>query len=117
MAFKIKDLMINIAPSEAGGDTENCVGGKKSDVGCVAERSRILAESPEGVDSIFAPEDGTDIACGAVITDIGGCPGKHTDMGCPGKHTDIGGCTGRHTDVVICVGRHTDIAVCVGRHT
>jgi hypothetical protein len=108
MAFKIKDLMINIAPSELGNDPANCVAGKKSDIGDSPDIERNIQ---------FCPGRRTDIFCGVVVTDVGGCPGKHTDMGCPGKHTDIGGCTGRHTDVVICVGRHTDIAVCVGRHT
>ena len=107
MAFKIKDLMINIAASEAGEGTGNCVGGKKSDVGCVGGKKSDIAEYPEGA-GLFCPGRRTDVFCARGNTDVGGCPGKRTDMG---------GCTGRHTDVVVCVGRHTDIAVCVGRHT
>lgn len=84
MAFKIKDLMINIAPSESGGDPENCVAGKKSDVGCVAGKKSDVGGSPDVEENFqFCPGRRTDIFCGPVITNIGGCPGKHTDMGCP----------------------------------
>jgi len=82
MAFKIRDLMINIAASETGEGTADCVAGKKSDIGlpCTGKR--------------------TDADCTGKHTDIVLCVGRHTDVGiCVGRRTDLGGCTGKKTDV------------------
>jgi hypothetical protein len=68
MAFKIKDLMINIAPSEAGEGTADCVAGKKTNHlgGCPGKR-----------------------------TDVGQCTGKRTDVAiCVDGRTDIALCIG-----------------------
>jgi hypothetical protein len=94
MPFKIKDLMINIVPSESDEGTGQCTGKKTN---------------PEG-------------GCTGKRTDVGQCTGKRTDMGCTGKRTDMGctgkrtdmGCTGKRTDVAICVGGRTDIELCIG---
>jgi hypothetical protein len=109
MAFKIKDLMINIAPSEPGNGIENCVAGKKSDPGA--------ALGKEGA-TLFCPGRRTDVVCNNRQTAAVGCTGHRTDDGdCPGHRTDGGNCPGRRTDVVVCVGGDTEIAVCVGAHT
>jgi hypothetical protein len=111
MAFKIKDLMINIAPSRTRDVTAGCVGGEKSDLGCVGgEKSDVGCVGGEKSDA------GGAVGRNAVA---GGCPGHRTDVveGCTGHRTDIATCPGHRTDVVVCVGRNTDIAVCVGRQT
>jgi hypothetical protein len=76
MPFKIKDLMINIVPSESGEGTGECVTGKKTnhEGGCTGKR-----------------------------TDMG-CTGKRTDADCTGKRTDVAMCVGGRTDIELCIG-------------
>jgi len=76
MPFKIKDLMINVVPSESGEGTGECVTGKKTN-----------------------NEDG----CTGKRTDVG-CTGKRTDVGCTGKRTDVAICVGGRTEIELCVG-------------
>jgi len=78
MPFKIKDLMINIVPSESGERAGECVTGKKT--------------NHEG-------------GCPGKHTDVGQCTGKRTDVGqCTGKRTDVGICIGGRTEIAVCVG-------------
>jgi uncharacterized protein YdcH (DUF465 family) len=94
MAFRIKDLMINIAPSRKDDAEEpdgDCTG-KRTDIApCEDERS-----------------------CSGARTDDGGCTGKRTDVPptCDNERTHIDDCTGRRTNA-ICISFHS----CAGRRT
>jgi hypothetical protein len=113
MAFKIKDLLINIASSEPAGGEGGCV--RHTDTGgCVRHTNTGCAGQHSAVGGCVRH---TDTGCTAQHSAIGFCV-RHTDTGCVGQHSDVGFCV-RHTDTgfVGCGTRLTGQDTCVGRHT
>jgi hypothetical protein len=81
MAFKIRDLMINIAAPESGG----------GDVQCTKKSPKCEAGPP--------PKGG----CAELRTNVIVCVGRHSDVGlCIGGRTRIGGCLETKTDLDCC---------------
>jgi hypothetical protein len=93
MAFKIKDLMINIA-------------GKRTPEGCTGRQTQLQ----ECTGHRTQPEE-----CTGHRTQPQDCTGHRTQpQDCTGHRTELPDCTGRQTHVAICIGGRSEIGVCVG---
>jgi hypothetical protein len=97
MAFKIKDLMINIAASalRAGGGQP------------------VTRTCPTSV------EEGTHReGCADQQTHLPGCIADQTHLpDCIGHQTHLPDCIGHQTHVPVCIGRQTHLPDCIGRQT
>ena len=102
MAFRIKDLMINLAPSRGLGglcaEDRSCGGARTDQAPCPEDRSC-------GGQHTDVPPCEDARSCGGRHTDVERCP---EDRSCGGQHTDVAPCE----DARSCGGRHTDEPDC-----
>ncbi len=127
MAFKIKDLMINIAPSalRAGGGqpiTKACP--TSAQEGTHREDCADLqTHRPDCADLQTHRPDCADLQthrpdCADLQTHLPDCADLQTHLpDCIGRQTHVPDCIGRQTHVPDCIGRQTHFPECAGRQT
>jgi hypothetical protein len=130
MAFKIRDLMINIAPGDPGEGDDPCIGRNSlkspkcpPDDPCIGRnslKSPVCDPDPcIGRNSLKSPVCDPDDRCiGRNSLKSPYCQaGPPPNAGCPEQRTDIVVCVGRRSDVALCVGQGTRLGGCPGTKT